>query len=118
MGRFRDIKGMGPSKIIPRKVQPYEPPMGRHTRRLNANIEYEVEVRDWCTAHGVGMAITNEGHHWKFFYEGKVAEWWPSSAKLVFQKAYRQGTHCHDYEQLKAALMRRWKLTEKAQVTP
>jgi len=28
-----------------------------------------------------------------------LAEWWPSSAKLVLNKKWEEGIHCHDYKQ-------------------
>ncbi|HJX11513.1 MAG TPA: hypothetical protein VJ733_13580 [Candidatus Binatia bacterium] len=28
-----------------------------------------------------------------------LAEWWPSSTKLVFDKQWNRGCYCHDYRQ-------------------
>ena len=64
----------------------------------------------WCSRYEIELTVTNDGHHWKFEREGKLAEWWPSSAKLVFDKHWKRGIHCHDIEQLKNALKKRWKL--------
>ena len=45
------------------------------------------------------MRITNEGHHWQITGGSLLAEWWPSSAKLVIGKKWHDGIHCHDYKQ-------------------
>jgi hypothetical protein len=37
-------------------------------------------------AAGTTLRITNEGHHWQIADGGFLAEWWPSSAKLVIGK--------------------------------
>ena len=73
--------------------------MERHTRRLHGNLRCESEVREWCRTRGFNLRITNEGHHWQLNKNKFVAEWWPSSAKLVFNKQWNKGCHCHDYRQ-------------------
>ena len=72
--------------------------MQRHGRRLRSNLRYESQVREWCRGHGFALRISNEGHHWQLTKEKFVAEWWPSSAKLVVNKQWVRG-HCHDYGQ-------------------
>src|SRR5437899_12506595 len=57
-----------------------------HARRLSANLEQEANVRRWCGQRGLTLRITNEGHHWQIADGGFLAEWWPSSAKLVIGK--------------------------------
>ena len=71
----------------------------RHARRLSANLEQEANVRRWCGQRGLKLRITNEGHHWQITDGGFLAEWWPSSAKLVIGKKWHDGIHCHDYKQ-------------------
>ena len=110
MAKYQDIKGMGPSAVIPRKVRTDELPIERHNRRLLANAQHEADVRAWCEPYSIVLTVTNGRHHWKFTYRDRIAEWWPSSAKLVFQKQYQQGIHCHDYQQVMVALTKRWKL--------
>jgi len=56
-------------------------------------------VRRWCWQRGLTPRITNEGHHWQIADGGFLAEWWPSSAKLVIGKKWHDGIHCHDYKQ-------------------
>ena len=93
-----DRASAGRSRIVPyRRDEDFRT---RHVRRLNANLEQEAEVRHWCEQNGLKLRITNEGHHWQIFNGGFLAEWWPSSAKLVIGKLWRNGIHCHDYNQV------------------
>jgi len=95
--RIRDVKHAGRSSLVPYRRG--ENPRQRHARRLHSNLHYEAQVREWCHDHGFGLRISNEGHHWQLTKDKFVAEWWPSSAKLVFHKQWNQGCHCHDYRQ-------------------
>lgn len=79
----------------------------RHARRLDANLKYIGEVKTWCDQNHVELRITNGGHHWTFKRRGHIAEWWPSSAKLVYGREYRKESHLHDYAQVLRSL-RRW----------
>lgn len=47
----------------------------------------------------VCASYRNEGHHWWLNEDKFLAEWWPSSAKLVINKQWNEGRHCHDYRQ-------------------
>jgi hypothetical protein len=87
----------GKSRIVPYRHG--EDFRTRHARRLNANIEQEAAVRRWCQQRGLTLRITNEGHHWQIAGGAFLAEWWPSSAKLVIGKRWLEGIHCHDYKQ-------------------
>lgn len=91
--RIPDVQHVGHSTLVP-----YRRGEG-HARRLHGNLRYEPQVREWCRKHGFAVRITNEGHHWQLTKDKFVAEWWPSSAKLVFNKQWNQGYHCHDYRQ-------------------
>ena len=71
----------------------------RHARRLSANLKQEADVRRWCDERGLTLRVTNEGHHWQITDGRFLAEWWPSSAKLVIGKKWNDGIHCHDYKQ-------------------
>ena len=97
-----DIKSVGRSTLIP--YDPNETKKERHDRRLRENLANRQKLIDWCGACGIQGFITNEGHHWRFVREKKLAEWWPSSAKLVKQKNWNRGIHVHDYEQAKRLL--------------
>ncbi len=95
--RIRDVQLAGRSSLVPYRRG--EDPQQRHARRLHRNLHYEAHVREWCRGHGFALRISNEGHHWQLTKDKFVAEWWPSSAKLVFNKQWNQGCHCHDYRQ-------------------
>jgi hypothetical protein len=64
--------------------------MDRHTRRLQANLHARQQVEAFCRHHGIDLRVNNEGHHWIFHRKGKLVEWWPSSAKLVCNKQWKQ----------------------------
>jgi len=68
----------------------------RHERRLDLAVDEIESVGAWGRSNGIRITFTNGGHHWKFIKGDKVAEWWPSSAKLVFDKRYKNGHHVHD----------------------
>lgn len=98
MGMY-DMKRAGRSKLVPYRED--EHASDRHARRLTVNLSYEADVRAWCEARGLALKIGNEGHHWTFKRptDGWVAEWWPSSAKLVIGRRYDNGIHVHDWTQ-------------------
>jgi hypothetical protein len=76
----------------------------RHYRRLDANLGFQASVEKWCKSQGFDLRITNNGHHWQLTKDHFLAEWWPSSAKLVLNKEWDQGIHCHDYKQALAVI--------------
>lgn len=101
MARYSDIRGVGRSKLIPRKQG--ETPEVRHERRLKANLSMKATLAAWCCERGVSLNTTNGGHHWQF--RGKLlADWWPSSAKLVINTKYDRGLHVHDVTQVMCEL--------------
>ena len=108
MGRsaaFDDVTGMGRSKIVP--FREGEPPMMRHDRRREAAVRDHGLVADELHTMALTLKISNYGHHWKITGENFLAQWWPSSAKLVFGNGYNRGVHCHDRQQLVAAIRER-----------
>ena len=108
--KYRDIRSLGKSKLVPPLHG--ETASQRHERRLLANLRNDWKVKDWCSQNGVTLKITNDGNHWKFEKVGFVAEWWPSSAKLVFQCRYTKGVHAHDWEQVIAEFAARFRSYE------
>jgi hypothetical protein len=76
----------------------------RHARRLQTNLAGEAELRSWADENGIVFEIKNNGHHWIFKKPGFLAEWWPSSAKLVIAKRWNHGIHCHDWKQVQVVL--------------
>ena len=96
--RFGDVKSAGRSHLCP--FDPTESSYQRHARRKEVAHGHEDSLRAWCESQGLTLNITNQGHHWKIEGKGLLFEWWPSSAKLVFNKRYGKGVHCHDYLQV------------------
>jgi hypothetical protein len=93
--RFADSRNAGRSELVP--FQPGEDHRTRHARRLRTNLAAIDHVRQWAADNGLTLNVGNHGHHWKFTRDTFVVEWWPSTAKLVFDKRYREGIHVHDY---------------------
>ena len=58
----------------------------RRDRRLKRNSNAADEARAWAARNGFTFRVGNEGHHWMWQKGGFVAEWWPSSAKLVLNR--------------------------------
>ena len=110
MGR-PDEKNVGRSKKIP--FIPGEDSKDRHARRFSLNLKEQKIIHEWAEIHGIILAIKNEGHHWiATLSPALIAEWWPSSAKVVFNKDWDHGIHCHDTGQFKALLIKYWGLKE------
>jgi hypothetical protein len=104
---FRDKRKAGRSAIVP--FIPGEDTGDRHARRLGANLLNEQAAREQAIALGLTLDILNDGQHWRFsgtdnFARVFLAEWWPSSAKLVINKQWRRGIHCHDWQQVIAEI--------------
>lgn len=77
-----------------------EDPKDRHDRRLRKNLANRDTVEGWCKGHGISIQIKNEGNHWIFTKDKKKVEWWPSSAKLVINKDWKNGIHTHGFDQV------------------
>src|SRR5690348_4211933 len=103
--RYSDTKSVGRSDLVPWRAG--ESHSDRHGRRLNDALRFESVLQAWCDERGVALKVSNEGHHWRFMSPKVFAEWWPSSAKLVFDKKYQNGVHCHDVEQVATLLAKR-----------
>lgn len=93
--RFSDIGTIGRSRLVPWK--PGEAAMDRHHRRLKAAAADEQIARGVLDSMDLLLHVSNEGHHWTVLNREVFCEWWPSSAKLVFDRKYRRGLHCHDW---------------------
>jgi len=102
--RYADRSSIGRSDVA--AYYHGEPGGDRHARRLNGAIDFQEVLREWCLRNGFTLKIRNDGHHW--ILQGVfLAEWWPSSAKLVFNKRWDRGVHCHDVEQLATIVSKR-----------
>ena len=72
----------------------------RHSQRLSLAHKHYADAAVWCEENGWSLRISNEGHHWMFTKNGVLAEWWPSSAKLVRDKVWSKGIHTHGWDQV------------------
>jgi hypothetical protein len=104
--RFDDVRSLGPSKLAP--FDPNEPNSERHRRRLGIALEHREWVEGWCRDRRILLQINNDGHHWIFRTAFDRAEWWPPSAKLVFNKQWSKALHAHDVMQVTTEIERRW----------
>lgn len=98
-------RASGRSKIRPVEGESWKE---RHDRRLRHNLRLLTQVFKWASDHSIAFQVNNNGHHWIFRSFERIAEWWPSSAKLVFDKNWEDGIHTHDFTQLKAEIEREW----------
>ena len=110
--RYSDRESIGPSQIVP--LIKDEAPVDRHRRRLEAAIAGTAQAQEVCKAAGIILHVYNDGHHWVFQYHSQRAEWWPSRAKMVFQRQWENGKHTHDWTQVVSVLRKRWNLEEVA----
>ena len=101
MGK-RDRHRVGRSKIVP--FIPGESASDRHQRRLESALKDSCGLQVWLAAKGFELQIKNYGHHWIMTRGRHIAEWWPSSAKLVINKRWDRGSHCHDGGQVRDVL--------------
>jgi hypothetical protein len=69
----------------------------RRERRLNRNTNVAHEARTWADQHGFTLRVNNGEHHWIWQKGSFVAEWWPSSAKLVLNRDYARSFDAYDW---------------------
>jgi hypothetical protein len=111
---------VGASVIVPRRAA--EGWRDRHGRRLAVNLAMRAEGEAFAAKYGGTLSVQNNGHHWIFTFPAHPqitrrrdlfrdwGEWWPSSAKLIINKRWRDGYHCHDIRQVQSVLIRQLKL--------
>jgi hypothetical protein len=85
-------------------VNPIEYKRRRRERRIKRTGQSEAEVRRWAEQRGLALRVLNDGNHWLFQKAGFVAEWWPSSAKLVMDRNYDRDHHAPHWAEVRAAL--------------
>lgn len=113
-------KGMGRSDIVPYRHGEHW--RDRHERRLMTNLNRREYVDEFCQIFDVTLKVKNRGHHWIFerYDFGRdrtlLAEWWPSSARMVFDKNWNDAIHVHDHDQATQLLVDRWRLVPLPQV--
>ena len=98
--RIPDRYRVGRSELAP--YDRSESSKSRHQRRKQTALEFSAELREWLEQHAFNFEVHNNGHHWIMRHaSGLLVEWWPSSAKTIFDKRWRDGYHCHDWQQLR-----------------
>jgi len=82
-----------------------------HARRLRHAKEVgEKFFTSWALAHNLQLEIKNNWNHWLIRRKDDgalVAEWWPASGRLVFEKRWDKALHVPDYQQLQFHLKER-----------
>ena len=58
---------------------------------------------------GWELRVTNHGSHYIMTKGKNTAEWWPRTAKLVINKKWKGGIHCHDIHQVLGVIKTRVK---------
>jgi hypothetical protein len=96
--RYNDTHVAGSSLIIP--YVRGETHRARHRRRHIVNLNNWKELQDWAFDQGVDLRIKDNSRHWILTRPDLVAEWWPSTAKLVLNRRYSTGIHTHDWVQV------------------
>ena len=112
--RYTDVRSAGRSRFIP--YLKGETAAQRHERRKQENLAQEGLLRQDMEKLGLTLKVTNMGHHWKMTRIGLIVEWWPSTAKLVFNKEYHEGIHCHDRFQVVSLIRSHLQATEIREV--
>ncbi len=95
--KYKDRRRTRSAVITPIDGEDYRT---RHKRRLDLNLSKQDFVAEEAAALGLTLRVTNDGHHWQFRGGDLNADWWPSSAKLVFDSKFKSGVHVHDYQRL------------------
>lgn len=106
--KYTDTSTVGRSSLVP--YVEGESPKDRHRRRFDAANSMISHLQELILgsqeARGWNLTITNNGHHWKLKRGKKSVEWWPSSAKVVVNHRWQNGTHVHDVQQLFRLLLK------------
>lgn len=97
MAKYKDRTKAGKSKLCP--FVPDVPCKERHARRKAFNLKRFTIIRNFCENNNLVFRLLNNGQHWQVESDKKTIEWWPSTAKVVVNKNWKRGIHCHDYEQ-------------------
>lgn len=73
----------------------------RHrNRKREANREFRNAGIAFASIGG-WLVVRNDGEHWQVcFPKGRLLQWWPSTAKLIVGEEWKQGIHCHRWQDL------------------
>lgn len=73
-------------------MQPWQEDKIRRERNFLIAVASMERVGQYADRLGVGLNVTNEHKHWRFFIGKRVAEFWPLSGTLVFDRQYSNAT--------------------------
>lgn len=77
--------------------------------RVQCALEGQGMAVEEAAALGATLRVTNNGHHWTFTdCDGRVAEWWPSTGKLVFDKEWRRTLRAFTLADVMREIYARW----------
>lgn len=79
---------------------PHEETEKRHARRAQAAHNHLPILKQYCEVQGWRIRVLNDGNLIEIMAGPHRYEWWPGTAKVIVNKKYERGIHCHDYQQL------------------
>lgn len=103
MAKYSDRYRLGKSDISPYKAG--ETYRARHNRRKKTANDMVDVLQAFASENDMTLSVANNGHHFSLKNKVFVADWWPSTAKLVINKQWHKGFHCHDAEQFKRKVL-------------
>ncbi len=62
----------------------------------------------WAAECGIRFEMSNQGKHWRWYHGEKMAEWWPTTGKFVFDRNYDQAFEFTDAKDIQAYLSDVW----------
>lgn len=67
----------------------------------------EQSIREWATGAGLALSVRNGGEHWIFERPGFLAEYWPSTRRLVINKRWKKAAFPADAAELRRLIEKR-----------
>ena len=58
-----------------------------NAERLEKCLAYLEDAHAWCRKRGVRLKVTNANQHWQFRAGTERADWWPSTARFVWNSS-------------------------------
>lgn len=82
----------------------------RHGRTRAEALDDLRSTRRWGADHAIEVEVSHLGHHWKFHTTNMrhVAEWWPSSGRLVIEAKYKKSLYAPSLCDVLSELEKRW----------
>lgn len=69
-----------------------------------------MKLEAWCKAHGIRMITGNTGQHWRFYHDGQIAHWWPTTKKFFFNMDFGDSRTVSTAAEAAGHMRSRWKL--------